>query len=84
MLELYQQETDPGCRRVREALSALTLDFIVRQVSSDSERLDELKRATGRADVPVLIDRDRGMVITETGDILAYLKETYGDGSPSV
>jgi len=69
MLELYQDETCPECARVRTRLGELKLDFIARQGPLE---------ATGRPDLPVLVDPEKGMVVTEVDDILAYLAETYG------
>jgi len=69
MLELHQDESCPGCARVRARLGELKLDFIARQGPLTS---------TGCGVVPVLVDPEKGMVVTETDDILAYLTETYG------
>jgi glutaredoxin 3 len=79
MLELFQYETCPDCRRVREKLSALMLDFVARQVASDPAQRARVELATGQKDVPVLVDPEQAMVVTEADDIIAYLEETYSE-----
>ena len=48
MLELFQYENCPDCRRVREKLSALMLDFVARQVSHDPAQRTRVELATGQ------------------------------------
>jgi glutathione S-transferase len=79
MLELFQYETCPDCRRVREKLSSLMLDFVARQVPADPAQRTRVELATGQRDVPVLLDADHAMVVTEADDIIAYLEETYSE-----
>ena len=79
MLELFQFERCPDCGRVRQKLSELMLDFIARQVTPDLARRTRLQLATGQGDVPVLIDPEQRMIVTEADDIIAYLEETYGE-----
>lgn len=77
MLELYQTESCEECRRVRRRLSELRIDFIVRQVAGNEAEREQLRRATGQTGIPVLIDVDRRMIVTEANDIIAYLEETH-------
>lgn len=79
MLELFQIEGCSECGLVREKLSELFLDFTVRQVPAKREQRSRLNRMTGQAEVPVLIDAERRMIVTEAHDIIAYLQEFYGD-----
>lgn len=79
MLELFQIEDCSECSRVRKKLSELLLDFTVRQVPAEREQRSRLSRMTGQAEVPVLIDGERRMIVTEAHDIIAYLQECYGD-----
>jgi glutaredoxin len=55
MLELWQTEWCPASRRVREFLTELGVDYVVRQVPVEPERRDALRRATGATTIPVLI-----------------------------
>jgi glutaredoxin 3 len=78
MFELFQIESSPECARVRQKLSELMLDFVVRQVSPDPAQRILLQRATGQRDVPVLLDPERGIIVTEADDIIDYLGEVQG------
>jgi len=78
MLELFQHEDSQDCGRVRRKLSELMIDFIARQVPQDPALCTRLQLATGQSDIPVLIDPEQRMIITEADDIIAYLEETYG------
>lgn len=78
MLELFQHEDSQDCGRVRLKLSELMVDFIARQVPEDPALRTRLQLATGQSDVPVLIDPEQRMIVTEADDIIAYLEETYG------
>jgi len=77
MLELFQREECPACARVRGRLTELGLDFVARQVPEDPKARERLETASRQRDIPVLIDPDHGMVVTEADDIIAYLDETY-------
>jgi len=81
MLELFQYENCPDCRRVREKLSALMLDFVARQVSHDPAQRTRVELATGQREVPALVDPENAMVVTEADDIVAYLEETFNEKS---
>ncbi|MBI3783547.1 MAG: glutathione S-transferase N-terminal domain-containing protein [Deltaproteobacteria bacterium] len=80
MLELYDFEACPYCRKVREALSELDLDYIERPTAQGSPRRAELKKLGGKVQVPFLIDRNTGTQLYESDDIIAYLNEHYGAG----
>ena len=82
MFELFQLESSPECGRVRQKLSEMMIDFVVRQVSPDPAQRTLLQRATGQSDVPVLLDPERGIVVTEADDIIAYLGEVQGMAGP--
>ena len=79
MVELFQLEDCPDCGRVRRRLSDLMIDYVSRQVPPDPALRTRLQLATGQSDVPVLIDPERRMIVTEADDIIAYLEETYGE-----
>jgi glutathione S-transferase len=78
MLELFQHEGSSDCGRVRRRLSELMIDYIARQVPQDPALRTRLQLATGQSDVPVIIDPEQRMIVTEADDIIAYLEETYG------
>ena len=81
MLELYQYESCPLCAKVRRKLSDLELDWVSWTVSPDQSRRRRVIEASGQPIVPVLVDPENKMVVTEADDICAYLDETYGPGA---
>ena len=78
MLELYQIEACPHCAKVRRKLGDLGLDWIARSVPEDRSKREVVERITGQRLVPVLVDPQNAMVVTESDDICAYLEEVYG------
>ena len=78
MLELYQYEGCAFCERVREALDALALDYVVRTVPRPHARRDRVVAVSGQTLVPVLVDPERGKVVADSEAILHYLNEHYG------
>lgn len=80
-LELYNMEASPYCRKVRERLSELDLEYIVRNVPSGSPQREELAKRGGKVQVPFLVDANRNTALYESNEIVAYLEEHYGLGS---
>ncbi len=75
MLEVYQFEGCPFCRKVRQKMTELGLDFIARQV--DSEDRTRVEKVSGQSNVPVLVDPNNDTVMPESDDIVEYLEEHY-------
>ena len=76
MLELFQTEWCPASHRVRERLTELGVDYLVRQVPADRRKRSELLAAAGTDAVPVLLTGD-GLVLRGEERILAYLGEHF-------
>jgi len=81
MLELYQFESCSPCARVRRKLEELELDWVSRIVPESTERRERVIAISGQPLVPVLVDVDHKMIVTDSDDICAYLEETYGSGA---
>jgi len=79
LIELYNFEASPYCRKVREALAALDLDYLVRNVAKKSARRPELVARGGKMQVPYLVDPNTGAAMYESDEIVAYLRATYGE-----
>lgn len=77
MLILFQFEQCPFCRKVREKLTELELDFLSINASHDSEKRKGLLKLAGKEQVPFLIDTEKGVMMLESGDIVKYLEENY-------
>jgi glutathione S-transferase len=78
---LYNFENSPYCRKVRERLCELNLDYEVRNVAKESTRRPELVERGGQMMVPYLVDPNTGMEMYESDDIVEYLDATYGPQS---
>jgi glutathione S-transferase len=78
-LTLYNMEGSPYCRKVREALSELDLEYRVRNVPKGSPKRAELARHGGKVMVPYLVDPNTGRQMYESDDIVAYLEEHYSE-----
>ncbi|MFU8803295.1 MAG: glutathione S-transferase N-terminal domain-containing protein [Bradymonadaceae bacterium] len=78
LLELYNFEASPYCRKAREALGELNLDYITHNVAKKSARRREFKALAGRMMVPYLVDPNTGEAMYESDDIVSYLYGTYG------
>jgi glutathione S-transferase len=79
-LILYNMEGSPFCRKVRETLSELDLDYIVRNLPKGSPKRAALIERGGKMLVPYLIDPNTGREMYESDDIVAYLEAEYGPG----
>jgi glutathione S-transferase len=80
-LELYEFEGCPYCRKVREALSILDLDALIRPCPKGGQRFrPELLRRGGKAQFPYLVDPDAGVELYESDAIVRHLFDRYGDG----
>jgi len=81
LLELYDFEGCPYCRKVREVLSELDLDYLEHPVARGSPRRAELVKRGGKMQAPYLVDPNTGTEMYESDDIIAYLNATYGAGA---
>src|SRR6266849_9158767 len=81
-LILYNMEGSPYCRKVREALSELDLEHVVRNVPKGSPKRAELARRGGKVQVPYLVDPNTGREMYESDDIVAYLERQYAAAAP--
>lgn len=78
-LELFEYEASPYCRLVREALSELDLDVLIRPCPRGGTRFRRPAEALGGKQLfPFLVDPNTGRMLYESADIVDYLSETYG------
>ena len=83
LLELYEFEACPFCRRVREALSEFDLDVLVRPCPKGGTRFrPKVVELGGKALFPFLVDPNTGRAMYESADIVTYLRETYDAPEP--
>jgi len=77
-LVLYELDGCPYCERVAERLDALDLSYESVQVAGLHSQRDEVRRASGQRQVPVLVDDRTGLTMAESDNIVEYLETTYG------
>ena len=82
-LVLYEFEACPFCRRVREAVTRLDLEVLVRPCPKGGQRYrEEVASLGGREQFPFLIDPNTGAQHYESAEIVAYLHREYGTTAP--
>lgn len=83
LLELYEFEDCPFCRKVREALSILDLDVRIWPCPKGGPRYrEELRRRAGKTQFPYLVDPNTGEEMYESSVIVRHLFDRYGRGRP--
>ena len=81
-LELYEFETCPFCRKVREALSMFDLDAHVFPCPPKGTRYRPgAAERGGKAMFPYLVDPNTDVAMYESDEIIRYLASTYGVAS---
>lgn len=78
MLQLFYKPSCPFCQKVFAYSDAAGIEFDLRDMSEYPEFIDELIEKGGQKQVPFLIDTERDVKMYESDDIIAYLKEHYG------
>jgi glutathione S-transferase len=80
---LYDFESCPFCRKVREALTVLDLEADVRPCPKGGRRFrPEVVTRGGKAQFPYLVDPNSGKEMYESDAIVRHLFAEYGDGPP--
>ena len=77
MIELYQAEWCPFSSVVRERLTELGVDYVIKQVAPYPPERMALKEATGVDTIPVVVFEDGTVVGGDTREILAALEERF-------
>lgn len=77
MLEIYQKEGCPYCKKVRARLSELGLSWVAHSAEPGSPSAEVLTRISGDHQVPFLVDAERGVMMPESDAIVEYLNKNY-------
>ncbi|HSL94234.1 MAG TPA: glutathione S-transferase N-terminal domain-containing protein [Bacillota bacterium] len=78
MILLYNLDHCPYCRKVREVLSELALDYELVEVPKERDARNEVFAASGQYFVPVLIDGD--IIIADDDEkAITYLRDKYAN-----
>lgn len=75
-MELYQAEWCPHSHKVRQRLTELGVDVLLRQVPAEQDDRDELEHVAGVREIPTLVT-DEGAVLTGEEEILPWLDSRY-------
>ncbi len=73
---LYQAEWCPFSAAVREILTELGVDAIIRQVEPWPEQRETLRQLAGTDQIPVL-QTEEGLIFRGTEEIFAHLRERH-------
>jgi glutathione S-transferase len=79
-LVLYRLQACPYCERVVRVLDDLGLGYRSRFVEPMHAERNVVKRLTGKRTVPALVDDETGVTMSESANIVDYLRSTYGEG----
>lgn len=77
-ITLYRLQACPFCERVVRRLNELDLDYESRFVEPLHSERNVVKRISGKRTVPAIIDRNTGVTMSESANIVEYLDRTYG------
>jgi glutathione S-transferase len=80
MMQLFQTEWCPSSRHVRQRLTELGVDYVVRQVPVARSARHTLMDASGSDSIPALV-LDDGSAMTGEVAISAYLDEHFAEPS---
>jgi len=82
-LIMYDNEADPTCRLVREAISELNLDVLIIPCPQGGERhKQELTANYATTKLPFLIDKNTQVILNSASEIITYLYKHYADRTP--
>ena len=74
--QLYALDGCPYCEAVHDALEEHGIDYDTTWVDGRHSARDEVKRVSGQRAVPVLIDDEHGVTMSESENILTYIERT--------
>ncbi len=74
MYELYVLETCPYCHKVMEYLDKNNIKYI-KKIITDENVHKELLKIGGHDQVPFLYDKEKGIKLYESDDIIEFISE---------
>ncbi len=77
-ITVYRLQGCPFCERVVRTLTDLDLPYRSRFVEPLHSKRNVVQRLTGSRSVPVIVDRNTGVTMSESAAIVDYLEATYG------
>lgn len=84
LLELYEFEACPFCRKVRDALTALDLEAMIYPCPKGGSRFrPQVVELGGKQQFPFLVDPNADVRLYESDDIVMHLFTKYGGRKPA-
>lgn len=81
-IEIYEFESCPFCRKVREIVAILDLDVLFYPCPRNGPNFrPKVVQLGGKQQFPYMVDPNTGVSMYESDDIIRYLVGTYGDGN---
>jgi len=80
-ITLYRLEGCPFCEFVVDKLDELGLEYKSIWVEGPHSDRNEVKAVSGQRQVPVVIDDDYGVTMSQSARIFEYLETTYGEAA---
>ena len=80
-ITLYALDGCPYCETVHDALADAGVDYETEWVEGLHSTRDEVKLVSGQRAVPVLVDDERGVTMTESENILQFVERTLAPAS---
>ncbi|KAK2655273.1 hypothetical protein Ddye_008325 [Dipteronia dyeriana] len=81
-IEIYEFESCPFCRKVRELVSVLDLDVLYYPCPRNGPNFRlKVSQMGGKQQFPYMVDPNTGVSMYESDEIIKYLVGKYGDGS---
>ncbi|XP_077235758.1 thioredoxin family protein [Tasmannia lanceolata] len=82
LIEIYEFESCPFCRKVREIVSILDLDVVFYPCPRNGPNFrPKVSQMGGKQQFPYMVDPNTGVAMYESDAIIKYLVEKYGDGT---
>ena len=75
-VRLYALDGCPGCEKVSDTLEDAGVAYETTWVDALHSDRSEVKRVSGQRGVPVLVDADRGVTMSESANILEYIERS--------
>ncbi|KAK7355445.1 hypothetical protein VNO80_14701 [Phaseolus coccineus] len=81
-IEIYEFESCPFCRKVREIVAILDLDVVFYPCPRNGPNFrPKVLQMGGKLQFPYMVDPNTGVSMYESDDIIRYLVDKYGDGN---
>lgn len=77
-ITLYRLQACPYCERVVRVLNELDLTYQSRFVEPMHSERNVVKRVSGKRSVPAIVDDNTGVTMSESANIVEYLRRIYG------